>query len=139
MFLFSHRRRHSSLALVTEVQTCALPICDRTPRPDTHLAMFAGETPCDARGQPLQRIINASRREELGGGLVVTHTFSSKPPVGAYADYYEKMTTYVALLANEAAALDPEVTARRSEEHTSELQSLMRISYAVFCLKKKNT
>src|SRR3546814_1671067 len=28
--------------------------------------------------------------------------------------------------------------ARRSEEHTSELQSLMRISYAVFCLKKKN-
>src|SRR3546814_6119510 len=28
---------------------------------------------------------------------------------------------------------------RRSEEHTSELQSLMRISYADFCLKKKNT
>src|SRR3546814_8271145 len=27
----------------------------------------------------------------------------------------------------------------RSEEHTSELQSLMRISYAVFCVKKKNT
>src|SRR3546814_7444037 len=38
---------------------------------------------------------------------------------------------------------EPEVAARgleprRSEEHTSELQSLMRISYAVFCLKKKN-
>src|SRR3546814_5034228 len=31
------------------------------------------------------------------------------------------------------------VAARRSEEHTSELQSLMRISYAVFCLKKKNS
>src|SRR3546814_3237973 len=30
-------------------------------------------------------------------------------------------------------------TAYRSEEHTSELQSLMRISYAVFCLKKKKT
>src|SRR3546814_1587975 len=30
------------------------------------------------------------------------------------------------------------VLAGRSEEHTSELQSLMRISYAVFCLKKKN-
>src|SRR3546814_6040590 len=29
--------------------------------------------------------------------------------------------------------------ARRSEEHTSELQSLMRISYAVFCLTKKQT
>src|SRR3546814_2153275 len=32
----------------------------------------------------------------------------------------------------------PPRPARRSEEHTSELQSLMRISYAVFCLKKKN-
>src|SRR3546814_6602602 len=33
--------------------------------------------------------------------------------------------------------LGPEWAQRRSEEHTSELQSLMRISYAVFCLKKK--
>src|SRR3546814_5471901 len=32
---------------------------------------------------------------------------------------------------------DAPLLARRSEEHTSELQSLMRISYAVFCLKKK--
>src|SRR3546814_8186966 len=37
--------------------------------------------------------------------------------------------------ASEAAFL----RSRRSEEHTSELQSLMRISYAVFCLKKKIT
>src|SRR3546814_1611502 len=39
-------------------------------------------------------------------------------------------------------AANPDVAVRyedmRSEEHTSELQSLMRISYAVFCLKKKN-
>src|SRR3546814_3579519 len=34
---------------------------------------------------------------------------------------------------------DVAAVALRSEEHTSELQSLMRISYAVFCLKKKNT
>src|SRR3546814_8134154 len=32
-----------------------------------------------------------------------------------------------------------ELVSERSEEHTSELQSLMRISYAVFCLQKKNT
>src|SRR3546814_4609264 len=37
-----------------------------------------------------------------------------------------------------AAALDDQGGHDRSEEHTSELQSLMRISYAVFCLKKKN-
>src|SRR3546814_3303908 len=36
-----------------------------------------------------------------------------------------------------AADIFPAAASRRSEEHTSELQSLMRISYAVFCLKKK--
>src|SRR3546814_6311228 len=36
-----------------------------------------------------------------------------------------------------AARSPPRPTVARSEEHTSELQSLMRISYAVFCLKKK--
>src|SRR3546814_10406895 len=35
-------------------------------------------------------------------------------------------------------AVPPSADDQRSEEHTSELQSLMRISYAVFCLKKKN-
>src|SRR3546814_9760617 len=40
---------------------------------------------------------------------------------------------------DDAADLCVRCNALRSEEHTSELQSLMRISYAVFCLKKKNT
>src|SRR3546814_1886373 len=39
-------------------------------------------------------------------------------------------------MRGQPAKADPRAT--RSEEHTSELQSLMRISYAVFCLKKKN-
>src|SRR3546814_4917449 len=44
-------------------------------------------------------------------------------------------------IAPEAIHIMPQkdAAALRSEEHTSELQSLMRISYAVFCLKKKNT
>src|SRR3546814_5498584 len=47
-------------------------------------------------------------------------------------------------LVGKALSLDPDDASiidsmGRSEEHTSELQSLMRISYAVFCLKKKNT
>src|SRR3546814_2716805 len=37
------------------------------------------------------------------------------------------------------APVDEQHSQIRSEEHTSELQSLMRISYAVFCLKKKKT
>src|SRR3546814_10774984 len=45
-------------------------------------------------------------------------------------------------MQNQAVSIQAEAqtlykTANRSEEHTSELQSLMRISYAVFCLKKK--
>src|SRR3546814_5326167 len=42
------------------------------------------------------------------------------------------------LLVDEQRVVDDAGLVRRSEEHTSELQSLMRISYAVFCLKKKN-
>src|SRR3546814_8895656 len=51
---------------------------------------------------------------------------------GAYAVIWT--TTPWTIPVNQALAYGPEV---RSEEHTSELQSLMRTSYAVFCLKKK--
>src|SRR3546814_2339197 len=55
----------------------------------------------------------------------------------------ERRCFIVVVLADQQRRLDvPCVMDRRvadrSEEHTSELQSLMRISYAVFCLKKKN-
>src|SRR3546814_8963143 len=46
--------------------------------------------------------------------------------------------TRIAGSAGRATRQSRLVQGRRSEEHTSELQSLMRISYAVFCLKKKN-
>src|SRR3546814_6787377 len=48
------------------------------------------------------------------------------------------LNAYLANNAVEGASLIPAEGEPRSEEHTSELQSLMRISYAVFCLKKKN-
>src|SRR3546814_9251321 len=50
-------------------------------------------------------------------------------------DYFVSDT----VLLGEAGAEVLTRTPTRSEEHTSELQSLMRISYAVFCLKKKKT
>src|SRR3546814_9662070 len=52
-----------------------------------------------------------------------------------FGDLVEMAGDRVALIKFVAGHCDP-IT--RSEEHTSELQSLMRISYAVFCLKKKN-
>src|SRR3546814_10110153 len=42
------------------------------------------------------------------------------------------------VMRKDTAAIDTLVQRARSEAHTSELQSLMRISYAVFCLNKKN-
>ena len=84
---------------------------DATTRPSTHVVMFAGEMPCDSQGRPLTQIRHSSGRRELAEGLVVDHSFSSKPPEG-YADYYRKMTTYEAIIAGPAQSIDPNVTAR---------------------------
>src|SRR3546814_3711592 len=51
----------------------------------------------------------------------------------------DRYLTSRGLTRKKRRATPPSRSARRSEEHTSELQSLMRISYAVFCLKKKTT
>src|SRR3546814_9463782 len=65
--------------------------------------------------------------------------------VAAGDDFYEyangtwaKTTPIPADKSNYGMFTVLEDLSKRSEEHTSELQSIMRISYAVFCLKKKN-
>src|SRR3546814_6185235 len=57
--------------------------------------------------------------------------------VGAERDV-ERARAVVSAYGEPVLAVGPLGSAQRSEEHTSELPSLMRISYAVFCLKKKN-
>src|SRR3546814_8339179 len=69
---------------------------------------------------------------EAGG-----HIFLQLWPVGRISHSSYHGETPVAPSA--VAAADDHFTASRSEEHTSELQSLMRISYAVFCLNKNTT
>src|SRR3546814_2887264 len=64
---------------------------------------------------------------QIRGGTIVTAFPVTRGECSMNA-IIRTAATVVALLA----------LAGRSEEHTSELQSLMRISYAVFCLKKKN-
>src|SRR3546814_8444796 len=59
-------------------------------------------------------------------------TFSGSPPK------FEMLSrTHSNAATRSSIQTFPELAYFRSEEHTSELQSLMRISYAVFCLKKK--
>src|SRR3546814_4357908 len=62
-------------------------------------------------------------------------TKASQPPKGLNGAFYSNPK--VEKLFKEARQEFDESKRHRSEEHTSELQSLMRISYAVFCLKKQ--
>src|SRR3546814_2916018 len=59
-------------------------------------------------------------------------------PVALAGDQFEEMTVQVDRVAHHRIVDEVHPHPFRSEEHTSELQSLMRISYAVFCLTKKN-
>src|SRR3546814_5827044 len=63
------------------------------------------------------------------------------PQIGLWAWWYHDMATTERLVLPPNTTQEQRIRIRnsRSEEHTSELQSLMRISYAVFCLKKKKT
>jgi hypothetical protein len=83
-----------------------------TVKPLNHTMLFEGETPCDASGVPLTQIINQQANFDLGKGLKRNFMFSSMPDRGHYIDFYEKMTTYVKILMNEAQALDPKVTVK---------------------------
>ncbi|KAA6489942.1 ThiF family adenylyltransferase [Agrobacterium sp. ICMP 7243] len=85
---------------------------DVTVRPQDHTAKFSGEYPCDSQGNPLLILQHQTQAFPLGSGLRADHSFSRKPPCGYYNDYYEKMTTYIALLAKEVALIDPFVTAK---------------------------
>jgi hypothetical protein len=93
-------------ALVSELELSD----DATVRPTNHVVTFSGETPCDANGQPLIKLINSSSRQVLADGIEVDHTLSSKPADG-YADYYHKMSTYVNMISRPARSIEPDVTA----------------------------
>src|SRR3546814_3772499 len=68
-----------------------------------------------------------------GAGAIVSQSAESPSGVDAFLNIIPN-NVFAAASANDILAI---MFFARSEEHTSELQSLMRISYAVFCLKKK--
>src|SRR3546814_4225541 len=106
------------------------------------------------RGKSIGQRLNIQARAAviLCVAMVVTSTGGSLVSLGIMKKDNEMAhgALTAALLEKDFASLERDVfqnallqdsearTAMRSEEHTSELQLLMRISYAVFCLKKKN-
>lgn len=86
---------------------------DVTLRPDDHQVQFVGDCPCHQDGSSMRdRLVSQSGENKLDEGLIVSYSFSRKPPCGYYENYYEKMTTYVAFISSHAEAIDPAVTAR---------------------------
>src|SRR3546814_10848723 len=61
------------------------------------------------------------------------------PAIRSAASVSGKIAMVRVFICHSPCVIGARAVSRRSEEHTSELQSLMRISYAVFCLKKKKT
>ena len=74
-----------------------------------HVIEFAGEYPCNHDGSVIEKIRHASNTKEIVPGITVYHSFSSKP-TDNYKNYYEKMTTYAAILWGPAQLIDVEVT-----------------------------
>src|SRR3546814_5042111 len=121
LFVYSRRRR-TRCALVTGVQTCALPSFLYDVGGAVHVAAPARHADAprcavlDREAQGLENRALAFRRDRDAA-----ERFGERRIIG------------------DLPRRDRRRAGARSEEHTSELQSLMRISYAVFCLKKKNT
>src|SRR3546814_2327200 len=136
-FCFASIRRHTICALVTVVQTCALPIAS--------ILLLNNGLHAEIQLDPTSPIgsTDAAGVKDVVLESAVTTIMDFEDSVAA-VDADDKVVGYRNWLGLNRGDLVEEMTKggkaftrRRSEEHTSELQSLMRISYAVFCLKKK--
>src|SRR3546814_5686686 len=147
-FFFSSRRRHTRCALVTGVQTCALPISD-----DLAATLIAALT--DRAGFPkaaYEDVIlgstnqagedsrNVARYAGLLAGLPVetggqTVNRLCASGLAAVIDAARAVTCDEGALFVAGGVENMSREPFRSEEHTTERQSLMRTSYAVFFLK----
>src|SRR3546814_8963200 len=102
----------------------------RSTRTDTlfpYTTLFRSATELHERGLPV--VLHSDDADEIDGVPVYRVTDPGEP--------MDVANDLIELIGNTPMVRLDRV-ARRSEEHTSELQSLMRNSYAVFCLKKKN-
>src|SRR3546814_2260287 len=113
----------------------------RATRPDT-LCPYTTLSRCSVGQKPivLSREINGFVLNRLQGALLNEAWALFDAGVASAADIDRTVSEGLGMRWSFMGPFETiDLNAPRSEEHTSELQSLMRISYAVFCLKKKTT
>src|SRR3546814_8627363 len=111
----------------------------RSTRTDTlfpYTTLFRSELTRTDVAQSESRLSSATADRIGAEGNLTASRAAFESVVGIYPGELEQPPLPTGLPESREAIV---AIAERSEEHTSELQSLMRISYAVFCLKKKNT
>src|SRR3546814_5427741 len=145
LLFVSSRRRHTSCALVTGVQTCALPIFQRHRQIELRagllrrsFGLLATTTLCSVSLGCHSRACGTDEIPHPHHAATGTADMSNIVSLKHVAKRYTRGKQAVEVLHS----LNLEITQgdfvalmgpSRSEEHTSELQSLMRNSYAVFC------
>src|SRR3546814_9675151 len=138
VFFFASRRRHTRCALVTGVQTCALPISSLT---STYWESATKENRANLVSiiDPTMTFSPLPGLSPESGLAAFSRAVDAQAVMLATNDFYAMATILILIFAGVIwlAKRPKGPLQQRSEEHTSELQSLMRISYAVFSLKKK--
>src|SRR3546814_15951283 len=109
---------------------CFFLMIRRPPRSTRTYTLFPDTT--------LFRSIDAAFKSEIMAQLAAIEEASQRAVEAANGAADRLMRQLITIMDTSASVEQRALEAERSEEHTSELQSLMRISYAVFCLKKKN-
>src|SRR3546814_4021979 len=128
-FFFASRRRHTICALVTGVQTCALPILSARFRSSTRMIYLESPGTMTFDIIDVPSISAIARQNNI---LVAADNAWGSPFFGKPFDWGVDISILpLTKFWNGHSDL-------RSEEYTSELQSLMRLSSAVFCLKTNN-
>src|SRR3546814_6144257 len=122
-FFFSSRRRHTRCALVTGVQTCALPISGDAGYMDEDGYLYIHDRVKDMIITGGENVYPAEVESAIYGHPAVQEVAVIGIPDDKWGETVK-------------AVVVPK-PGMRSAEHTSELQALMRTSYAVLCLKQK--